>query len=66
MQTIGTMATRMAMRWWSDIAADIGTMRADQTRIRQALLNHMSNADKFTERHGDHRRPARHEEGRGG
>jgi hypothetical protein len=41
-------------------------MRADQTRIRQALLNHMSNADKFTERHGDHRRPARHEEGRGG
>jgi signal transduction histidine kinase/CheY-like chemotaxis protein len=30
---------------------DIGSMAADQTRIRQALLNLMSNANKFTE-HG--------------
>ena len=29
---------------------DIGSMAADQTRIRQALLNLMSNANKFTER----------------
>ena len=33
-----------------DCAADLGTMRADQTRIRQALLNLASNANKFTER----------------
>ena len=32
-----------------DCPADLGTMHADQMRLRQALLNLMSNANKFTE-----------------
>ena len=49
-QTIGTMAAKNGNKVVVDCAADIGTMRADQTRIRQALLNLASNANKFTER----------------
>ncbi len=43
----------------------IGTMRADQMRLRQALLNLMSNANKFTEC-GTIAIDARHEQESGG
>jgi signal transduction histidine kinase len=33
----------------------IGTLHADQMRLRQALLNLMSNANKFTERRHHYR-----------
>jgi len=32
-----------------ECSADLGTMRADQTKVRQALFNLLSNASKFTE-----------------
>jgi hypothetical protein len=35
--------------------AAIGTMHADQMRLRQALLNLMSDANKFTFFYGPHR-----------
>jgi signal transduction histidine kinase len=33
-----------------DCPANIGTMRADQTKVRQTLFNLLSNASKFTEK----------------
>ena len=50
-QIISTMATKNENKVVVDCPANLGSMKADQTRIRQALLNLASNANKFTE-HG--------------
>jgi len=48
-KTIEPMATKNGNRIVIDCSAGLGTMHADQTRFRQALLNLASNANKFTE-----------------
>jgi CheY-like chemotaxis protein/anti-sigma regulatory factor (Ser/Thr protein kinase) len=48
-KTIEPMTARNGNRVVVDCAADVGTIHADQTRFRQALLNLASNANKFTE-----------------
>jgi CheY-like chemotaxis protein/nitrogen-specific signal transduction histidine kinase len=47
--TIRPIATKSGNQVVVDCPADIGTMRADAMRVRQALLNLASNATKFTE-----------------
>jgi GAF domain-containing protein/DNA-binding response OmpR family regulator len=47
--TIEPMAAKNGNRIVIDCAADLGSVHADQTRLRQALLNLASNANKFTE-----------------
>ena len=49
-KTIEPMATKNGNRIVIECPVDLGTMHADQTRFRQALLNLASNANKFTER----------------
>jgi signal transduction histidine kinase/CheY-like chemotaxis protein/HAMP domain-containing protein len=47
--TMRPLAEKNGNRLRVECAADAGTMRADLTRVRQALLNLASNAVKFTE-----------------
>src|SRR6202011_4330866 len=47
---IEPMTTKNGNRLVIDCPADLGTIHADQTRVRQSLLNLASNASKFTEK----------------
>jgi PAS domain S-box-containing protein len=47
--TIQPLAQKNANRLLVDCPADVGTMHADLTKVRQSLFNLLSNACKFTE-----------------
>ena len=49
-KTIEPLAEKSGNELVVNCSADVGSMRADQTRVRQALLNLLSNANKFTEK----------------
>jgi signal transduction histidine kinase len=46
--TVQPLVAKNSNRLEVDCPADIGTMRADQTKVRQTLFNLLSNACKFT------------------
>jgi signal transduction histidine kinase len=48
--TVHPLVTRKENRLVVECPSDIGTMRADQTKVRQVLFNLISNAAKFTEK----------------
>jgi len=47
--TVQPLVQKQANRLEVDCPADIGSMRADVTKVRQTLFNLLSNASKFTE-----------------
>jgi signal transduction histidine kinase/DNA-binding response OmpR family regulator len=49
-ETIQPLAQKNGNQLVVNCPADVGSIRADQTRVQQALLNLLSNATKFTER----------------
>jgi adenylate cyclase len=49
-KTIEPLAAKNSNKVTADCDGGIGTMHADQMRLRQALLNLTSNANKFTDR----------------
>lgn len=48
--TIGPLTTRSGNRLRVELSGEIGAMHADQMKVRQTLLNLLSNACKFTDR----------------